>query len=418
MRPHLLLAFALTFTPLAAQTDLGGGDADTASSTGESQGSRFGEQPLQLARIAPAEQVPFEPPQRQFVSGIRRVPDYGSGNASNPCGPYGTVAVARSFGDNSLTFADGYSRMAPSHFGLGTGPAAMERYLQQQGRNSTAYNNMMADELAARVDRGERGLLLVNMANGDPEASMRQKFESMHWMAVRGYQMAPGADGTPQRHWLFEDTALSQSGAFTPNGRYPNGVPEDELQRLWSRPVPRGFGTVAGNLNNYYIGVGEEQPTAWNRFRNAAYLNGDQTRLRVAMDGAYDATRGWDRTFAPLGQGSVGDRIGGFGQMVSGAGLKGGLNLVPATVSTVGSAVESGGDAMLDWGRERYHRGGLLNRSAGVAATIGGSVPKVAGWAVEGVGNLGSSAVGVASDAIQGTGNLIGRGVDWVGSWF
>lgn len=421
---------------VAAQTTLDAEDASRASSAeGEGRGAQFGARPgeTQLARLQPAGVLTTTPGDDAYgaaLPGIRPVEDVNGDGSSNPCGPYASAVAARSFAGGGLaSFRDAYDRMAPSHFGFGTGPQAMERYLMAQGLTPRSQNSFSVDGLADRIDRGERGLILVNLAADDPDATLGRRFENLHWMAVKGYNVLPDENGNPVRHFLFEDTALARSGAFAPGGRYPAGIPEDELQRIWSSPVPRGFGTLAGNVDRYYMGVSEQSPTWMTRLRQGAYLNGDQTRLRVAMDGAYDATRGFDRTFAPIGSSTPGDRLGGFTQMVAGGGLKGGLNLVPAGVSTAGNFIEQGGDALLGWGADRWNRGGLVNRSLGVGSTILGSVPKAGGWAVGGVGNLGSSAVGVAADTIEGVGNFAGRRIDdvgrgarrawnWASSWF
>lgn len=419
-------------------------DTDQTSGFQTGRGARFEGRPtvrreepsLRLVDIAPAAGEggarSFLPPQGvedEVFPNIRPLPDFSRSGASNPCGPYGCLVTDRSFdpsGRPQVSWNEAYRRMAPSHFGLGTGPQAMERFLIQRGHNAWSRNGMTTGELADAIDRGQKGLILVN-TNRDPEGSLKDRFGGLHWMPVKGYRTVTDAEGNQQRYFQFEDTAYARSGAFRPGGRYPNGIPEKELQQIWDQPVPWGARSLSGNPSGYFIGVDERQPTLLDRARHASYWDGDRTRLRVAMDGLYDATRGFDRTFGRSS--TLGDRLGGATQMVAGGGIKTGLNILPAGVSTVGNVIESGGDAMLSWGQDRWRRGGALNRSAAIGATAVGSIPKVAGWTLEGVGNVGSSALGVTSDVIQGVGNWTGRRVDdtingaravrdWVGSWF
>lgn len=104
--------------------------------------------------------------------------------------------------------------------------------------------------------------------------------------------------------------------------------------------------------------------------------------LRNVIDGAHDVN--------PIRvAGGVAQAAGGF---------------VGGLISAGGRAVQNIGQRALDWGKERWNKGGVGNKIVGGLAVVGGGIARGVGMVVKSVGN-----------AVSWAANQVGGAVAWVG---
>lgn len=320
----------------------------------------------------------------------------------NPCGPYAISAILQSFGENP-DYSSIYDQVTPAGGTIGAGPHEILTYLQGHGHSATERNHGSLDDLARGIDRGERMMMMVNTRE-PPE------IRGSHWVAVKGYRIVNG-----KRYWTLVDAFWGEGGDFGSGGPYPNGIPEEEFAKRWSDPIGGVLGAGSG-FHNYYITVGKEPPGVLQRLRTALYGLNETTPAQVLDSGLRDVTRGWEDTFG--GGRTVGQRVGGFFQMVGGGVCKLALNVPSLLVGGLGNILQDAGRGLRGWAADKWQNGGFFGKVAAVGATLLSAVCTGVGWVLSGVSAIASAVLGVAGDIIGGIGDVAGDIIDGIGSLF
>ncbi|MBI3892891.1 MAG: hypothetical protein HY303_15325 [Candidatus Wallbacteria bacterium] len=352
-----------------------------------------------VAASAPQTSVARLPDEHYIQSLVHPASYNNQSGYRNPCGPYALTSILNSFGEPA-DFQSVYDGVAPSH-DVGSGAHEVKSYLISHGHKAVDRNHGSLDDVASAIDRGERVMMMIN---ANPDAPT---LYTTHWIAVKGYKVVGG-----KRYWQTVDSYFELGGEFAAGGKYPDGIPDDELARMWKKPVPTLLGTGAG-YSNYYITVGNQAPSIVDRVRNIGYGLNDTTSTEVLMSGARDLTRGFDNTFGP-GR-DLGQRLGGFFQMTLGGGSKVLFNLPPLLMSATGHALRDAGAGMRSWGARQWEQGGVSGKVAGAGATVLGAITTGAGWVLNAAGTIGSAIAGVAGDVLKGAGQVVGGIVSGAG---